>query len=85
MNKVYCKNCMFGKLNRHLNSNQLLSVALADCLLDGHKPSRREKQRMKEEVVREFCKKGKINLNNDCSSYKHRWWKFWIKKATTKS
>lgn len=81
MKKVYCRNCKFCK-RLTLEDNFLFSFA--DCLIDEHEPSRKEKFKIKTDVIKSKCKYKKINWNQDCILYKRTWWKFWIKDKENK-
>ena len=73
-----CENCKHAKFRRRLSSGQEFRRLLANALNEYHEPSRVEKYRMLEEIVKEFCKLGKINQDEKCDSYIRKWWKFGI-------
>lgn len=72
-----CESCKHSKLIRRLNTNQDLRRSMANALYEPHRQSREKKYEMLEEVVREFCKIGEVNINQSCNRYEWSWWKLW--------
>ena len=71
MKKVYCKDCKFNK-----------------CWADHCKPFLRVRTRIPDyyspnhlikKMEWELELKAKRNKGNDCNTYIHKWWKFWVK------
>ena len=73
MEKVYCKDCKWRKDIQHRDVEIWADIFKAL----GQKA-------VEERIFRVICKKKQSNLNNECLSYQHKWWKFWLKPPRKK-
>ena len=70
MIKVYCKDCKYYILTRDAWNKK----CWPECKLT------REKEMTFEKVKIVYGLSPSVkNEKNNCSDYKHKWWKFWIK------
>lgn len=64
--KIYCKDCRFRFAFSFCRSNPFPKYRSANWLKPGGRT-----------LTQEFC--SDKNESNDCSEYKKKWWKFWVK------
>ena len=74
MKKVYCNNCRFYIFGWK-QAYGFSSAGYKDCKLEKY---------LEDTYLKKELKFGNLpvlkNKKNDCSDYKHKWWKFWVKK-----
>ena len=70
MKKVYCKNCKYDD-GLHFNK-QGCGLTLIDAI-SGKLIQRGKNWWRRVELAK------KLNSENNCSHYKRKWWKFWVK------